>query len=109
MSPRKPFEVLFEHAATAQLNEIYDYVEDRAGRDIAAKFVNEIQDFCFRLEHTPERGTKRDDLRAGLRTIGYRRRATILFEVDHKQHRVVIVGIYYGGRNYESDFGDGDE
>jgi len=30
----------------------------------------------------PERGTKRDDLRLGLRTVGFRRRAMILFEID---------------------------
>ena len=98
------YEVIFDHAATAELNAIYDYIEDRAGAAIAASFVNKLQDFCFRLEHTPERGTKRDELRAGLRTIGYRRRATILFEVDHERRRVVIAGIYYGGRNYADDF-----
>jgi toxin ParE1/3/4 len=102
------YEVAFDQAAVAELNEIFDYVEDRAGTAIATNFVNKLYDFCRRLEHTPERGTKRDDLRAGLRTIGYRRRATILFEVDHERRRVVIAGIYYGGRNYEADFGNED-
>ena len=99
---------MFDRVATAELNEIYNYVEERAGAAVATNFVNKLQDFCFRLEHTPERGTKRDDLRLGLRTIGYRRRATILFEVDHERHRVVIAGICYGGRNFEARF-DGED
>ena len=99
-------EVVFDRAATADLNEIYDYLEGRAGPSIAANFVNRLQEFCFRLEHAPERGTKHDELRPGLRTIGFRRRATILFEVDDRRRRVVIVGIYYGGRNYTDDFAD---
>lgn len=106
--PDQTYEVAFDQAAIAELNEIFDYVEDRAGTTIATNFVNKLYDFCRRLEHTPERGTKRDELRPGLRTIGYRRRATILFEVDHARHRVVIVGIYYAGRNYEVDFEGGD-
>jgi plasmid stabilization system protein ParE len=100
------YEVVFERAATAELHEIFNYVEDRAGPAIATNFVNKLYDFCRRLQHAPECGTKRDELRAGLRTIGYRRRATILFEVDDQRHRVIIVGIYYGGRNYEADFDD---
>jgi toxin ParE1/3/4 len=106
--PDQAYEVVFDRAATAELNEIFNYVEERAGTAIATNFVNKLHDFCRRLEHTPERGTKRDDLRTGLRAIGYRRRATILFEVDHTRHRVIIVSIYYGGRNYEADFGDED-
>jgi toxin ParE1/3/4 len=102
--PDQTYEVVFDRAAVAELNEIFDYVEDRAGTAIATNFVNKLYDFCCRLEHTPERGTKRDELRPGLRTIGYRRRATILFEVDHERRRVVIAGIYYGGRNYADDF-----
>lgn len=102
------YEVVFDRAAMADLNVIFDYVEDRAGPAIATNFVNKLYDFCQRLEHTPERGTKRDEVRAGLRSIGYRRRATILFEVDRRQHRVIIVGIYYGGRNDETDFDGGD-
>lgn len=44
----------------------------------------------------PERGTLRDELRSGLRVIGYRRRVSIAFRViDDSVH---ILGIFYGGR-----------
>lgn len=58
----------------------------------------------------PERGTQRNDIRPGLRTTGYRHRATIAFEVT--SDTVNILGVYYGGQDYEADLRDehdGDE
>lgn len=46
------------------------------------------------------RGTRRDDIRPGLRTVGFERRATIAFKVLARE--VVIVRIFYGGRDFES-------
>ena len=51
------------------------------------------------LETFPKRGTRRDDIRPGLRTMGFERRATIAFQVTSKE--VVIVRIFYGGQDYE--------
>jgi toxin ParE1/3/4 len=45
----------------------------------------------------PERGARRDDIRPGLRTIGFERRATIIFQVTESE--VLIVRILYGGRD----------
>jgi toxin ParE1/3/4 len=53
------------------------------------------------LAEFPERGTRRDDLARGLRTIGFERRVTIAFRVVRT--RVEIVTIAYGGRDFESD------
>jgi toxin ParE1/3/4 len=52
------------------------------------------------LAHAPMRGTKRDDILPGLRTIGFERRVTIAFRV--LKARVEIVTIAYGGRDFES-------
>ena len=41
----------------------------------------------------------RDDIRPGLRVIGFERRATIVFQVT--ENEVVIVRIFYGGQDYE--------
>jgi toxin ParE1/3/4 len=54
----------------------------------------------------PERGTRRDDLAPGLRTIGFERRATIAFRVGRTD--VVIVRIFYGGQDFERDLKDMD-
>ena|SRR5665647_2966786 len=95
------YTVIFSAPAEADLFAIYDYIAERAGGAIALRFVETIETYCLDFAHTPERGTKRDDLRPGLRTVGFRRRATILFEVDRVALRVVIHGIYYGGRSME--------
>jgi toxin ParE1/3/4 len=47
------------------------------------------------------RGTLREDVRPGLRTIGFRRRATIAFAVEGDT--VTILGIFHGGQDYEAD------
>ena len=42
----------------------------------------------------------RDDLRPGLRTTAWRRRVTIAYVVEEAV--VVVVGVYYGGRDFET-------
>jgi toxin ParE1/3/4 len=45
------------------------------------------------------RGTRRDDIRPGLRVVGFERRVTIAFHVDDTT--VTIDRILYGGREIE--------
>jgi len=52
----------------------------------------------------PERGTIRDDLAPGLRTMGFERRVTIAFRVLDQV--VEIVAIAYAGRDFESELQD---
>jgi toxin ParE1/3/4 len=66
-----------------------------------AGFVEATEAYCLGFAHAPERGTKRDDLRAGLRSAGFKRRATLLFEIDRAAKQVVILGVYYAGRSWE--------
>jgi plasmid stabilization system protein ParE len=102
----RPYEVVFDTAARQDLRDIFDYINTRAGSDTAERFTTRLFQHCATLSHTPERGTRRDELRPGLRTMGYRRRATIVFRVDRAARKVVVLGIYYGGRNYTDDFVD---
>jgi toxin ParE1/3/4 len=44
--------------------------------------------------------TRRDDLRPGLCTIGFRRRVTIAFAVE--ADAMTIIGIFYGGQDFEA-------
>ena len=60
---------------------------------------------CDRLAHTLHRGTRRDDLRPGLRTFSFERRVTVLSTVDDATRIVTILGVFYGGREFESDLG----
>jgi toxin ParE1/3/4 len=57
---------------------------------------------CESLKTLPIRGTQRDDIRSGLRVFGFRRRVSIAFEVTGEV--VTILGIFYGGQNFEITF-----
>jgi toxin ParE1/3/4 len=48
------------------------------------------------------RGARRDDIRPGLRVFGFRRRVSIAFEVTGEA--VTILGIFYGGQNFDTAF-----
>jgi toxin ParE1/3/4 len=76
-----------------------------AGR--ARSYTDRIVATCRNLVTFPERGTRRDDLRPGLRTTTYRRRVTIAFHVTATQ--IVIDRIVYGGRNLPSLVQEGHE
>jgi len=58
----------------------------------------------LRLTSIGERGTKRDDIRPGLRIIGFERRVTIAFHIAPGM--VTIDRILYGGRDLYRAFGE---
>lgn len=90
----------FSYAASAEadLKSLYDYLAERVSEAVAGNYINRIQDACESLAHTPLRGTIRAEFGRGVRTIGFERRATIVFRVDRKARRVVVLGVAYGGR-----------
>ena len=68
--------------------------------EIAERYTNAIVTHCGDLIAFPNRGARRDDIRPGLRITNYKKRAVIAFAVD--AGLVSIIGIYYGGQNYET-------
>jgi toxin ParE1/3/4 len=95
-----PYRVAFAPRAEAQLDQLYAYIAANAGEPTADRYVSAIIEHCMVLATFPERGTKRDEIRPDLRTIGYKRSVTIAFTVDHIGKAVTILGIFYGGQNY---------
>jgi toxin ParE1/3/4 len=95
----KKFEVSFRPQAEADLFRLYGYIAEEAGLEVASAYIDRIEAACMALETFPERGTMRNDIRPGLRTMGFERRATIVFQV--RKGEVVIVRIFYGGQDYE--------
>lgn len=81
---------------------LYDYIAVRDGADRAIGYIGRIEECCRSLSLFPERGTRRDDLRAGLRTLGFERRAVIALQIA--ADKVTILRILYGGRNVETAF-----
>jgi len=93
------YRVAFRREALDQLEELYDFIADAGSPDNAARFTHAIVSFCEALGDFPFRGRSRDDLRPGLRTIGYRRRVVIAYAVIAEA--VTVIGIFYGGSDYE--------
>jgi plasmid stabilization system protein ParE len=92
--------LVYHPEALAQLNELWGYIAAENSVEVASTYLTAIFDFCDTLAEFPNRGTPRDDLRPGLRTIGFRRRAVIAFAVTDQA--VDILGLFYGGRDYET-------
>ena len=88
--------VVFTPESEEQLAQLYGYISAASSPDIAERYVSGIIDFCEQLEILPQRGMMRDDIRPGLRVLGYRRRVAIAFAVEDSQ--VSIIGIFYGGQ-----------
>jgi toxin ParE1/3/4 len=94
------YEVSFRPQAEADLLDLYRYIAQEAGTRVAGSYLARIEAACLALENFPERGRRRDDILPGLRIFGFERRATIAFQVLEVE--VVIVRIFYGGRDYQT-------
>jgi plasmid stabilization system protein ParE len=97
------FSVVFTPEAQEQILELYRYVAAVGSPEVAARYAEAIVAFCEELAMFPHRGKARDDIRPGLRTVGFRRRVVVAFAVLDRD--VVIVGVFYGGRDYEAELG----
>lgn len=95
--------VVFTPEAEDQLVELHRYIAAAGSVAVAARYVESIVAFCEDLGAFPHRGRARDDIGSGLRTVGFKRRVVIAFAVFG--HAVVIVGVFYGGRDYEAVLG----
>lgn len=102
------YNVVFTPEAQEQLVALYRYIATAASPEIAERYVSAIVTYCESMKSFPLRGNCRDDIRPGLRTTHYKKRAVIAFDVDAEQ--VSIIGVYYGGQDYErvleDDFDD---
>lgn len=78
------------------MGELFDYISEHSSVATAAGFIGQIRPYCLGLSIFPERGMGREDIGAGIRVVGFRRRVSIVFSVPGAD--VWILGIHYGGR-----------
>ena len=93
--------VEFSPEALEDLLHLYDWIADAADAETALAYIDRLESFCRDMQYASERGHKRDDIRPGLRIVGFERRVTIAFTVSATH--VTILRLFYGGRNWESD------
>jgi plasmid stabilization system protein ParE len=95
------YQVTYTEQAVQQLQNIHDYIAEKGEPRAAKALLEAIFRYCDGFDLFPERGTSRDDLRLGLRLVGFERKATIAIRIDEATRRVVVLGVYYGGQNHE--------
>ena len=96
----KQYTVIFTPEAQDQLAALYRYIAAAATPTTAERYTNTIVTHCEELRTFPNRGALRDDIRPGLRITNFKKRTVIAFAVN--ADLVSIIGIYYGGQNYEA-------
>ncbi|WP_400767259.1 type II toxin-antitoxin system RelE/ParE family toxin [Methylosinus sporium] len=92
--------IVFSPEARDDILQIYDWIEERAGSDVALAYIGRLETYCRGFDMASERGRRRDDLRPGLRAVGFERRVTIAFFVE--EERVTILRLFYGGKDWEA-------
>ncbi len=93
----KRYRVVFASRVWRQLDALRAYVTQEASAEVADDLTSDLIERCLTLAEFAHRGTPRDDLRPGLRTIPFRRRATIGYVVSGDD--VVILTIAYAGQD----------
>lgn len=96
------YAVVFTPEAEEQLAELYRYVADASTPRIAEHYTDAIVNHCESMKDFPHRGFRRDDIRPGLCITHYKGNCVIAFAVDDPAMSVTILGVFYGGQNYEN-------
>lgn len=97
----RPRTIIYAAKAGDDLDWIYETIAGASSAVTANGYDQRIRAFCESLDYGSERGSRRDDIRPGLRVIGFERRVTIAFTVE--LHQVVILRVFYGGANWEDE------
>jgi toxin ParE1/3/4 len=93
-------------AAEDDLTELYRYIAEQSGSpERAIGYIRRVRAACEKLKTFPEVGRSRDDLRPGVRVLGFERRVVIVYTVLSSGD-VEIGRVLYGGRDYETLISD---
>lgn len=85
------------------LEDVYEYIADNSGfPERAWAYIEKLRDQCHELAIAPIRGQKRDDLMKDLRIVPIDKKAVAAFIVNEEKLTVLILNIFYGGRDYQT-------
>ena len=99
----KKYDVYLMPDAIKDLEGIYGYITDKSGfPERAWAYIEKLRRKCHELETAPIRGQRRDDLMENLRVAPIDKKAVAAFIVDEEKQAVLVLNIFYGGRDYEA-------
>jgi len=75
-------EVRLSELAISDLVALHRWIAAEADHAIADNYIDRIETRVAALAEFPDRGTPRDDLAPGLRTLAFERRLLIAYRVD---------------------------
>jgi toxin ParE1/3/4 len=83
--------------AYEDLAGIWAWIASEADPDTADAYRGRLREFLAKLEDFPRRGTPRDDLRPGMRSLVFERTIVIFYRIDGSV--VTILRIVHGARD----------
>lgn len=86
--------------ATEDLIAVYRWIASEADTSVADAYLDRVEAKIATLATYPKRGTRRDDLSAGLRTIAFERRLLIAYRF--REERVDVLRIVNAARDVGS-------
>jgi toxin ParE1/3/4 len=96
------YSVELDLGAFEDLSAIRDRVAAEAGEGVATRFIDRVLRHLDGFEAVPMRGTSRDDIREGLRVVGWRKVVTLAYVVDDAARRVLFLAVLYRGYDVEA-------
>jgi toxin ParE1/3/4 len=82
---------------TVPIYQIEAWIAEEATPEIAERYVEAILKRCHSLDRFPHRGTPRDDLRPGFRTLAVKGTVVIVFAVEESE--VAVLGVGWRGQD----------
>lgn len=95
------FSIICRPRALGDLLGLYDWIAQSADPATALDYTSKVEAYVDRLRDFPHRGTPRDEIEPGMRTILYRRRTVIAYRVMGGD--VVILGVIHAGQDWEAE------
>ena len=92
--------------AIEDLVALHHWVNAEAGRATADAYLDRVEERITSLADFPGRGTPRDDLVTGLRTLTFERRLLIAYMVDPGVSTVHVLRIINAARDLEPLLGN---
>ena len=89
------FKIVWRRTAQRDLYELYEWISERADPDTAFAWTSGIEVHVAKLASFPDRGSPRDDIAPGVRTLNYRGRTIIAYLTGDC---VEILRVFHAGR-----------